>query len=176
MFRLSLNVKEQTTEMILALFIAFFTSQAILADEIKLGSSTFRQTLENEIAEQTRGLSSAPASSYEARAWCYYQLGDYEKAVADYSEAIREHAAKHQPSDAAYFGRSSAYRALNRYDEAIADYKQAQKEQWKTLRNFFVLGALILLLLSITIVLLMHKLFGHKRLTAWIFGKTKESS
>ena len=51
----------------------------------------------------------------------YYNQQEYDKAIADYSEAIR-----FDPSDAATFSyRGKSYDALQKYDKAIADYTEA---------------------------------------------------
>ena len=54
----------------------------------------------------------------EKRALAYSQKGDYEKAIADYSKAIRL-----KPDDAmAYYNRGLTYDRKGDYDRAIADF------------------------------------------------------
>jgi len=51
----------------------------------------------------------------------YRRKGDFDRAVADYNEAIRL-----KPTYAvAYYNRSFAYRAMGDYDRAIVDYNEA---------------------------------------------------
>jgi len=176
MLRLNKDTKTQIARALLAAFLAVSAFSGVLADETKLDSSTFKQILEQEIEQETKDMSQAEVLDYEKRAWCYFQLGDYEKAVADYSEAIRENSSKHRTSSAPYFGRASAYRALNKYTDALADYKQANKEHVKAFVNLFTLCALSTLLMAITVFFIIHKFLGHKRLSAWIFNKGKESN
>lgn len=151
--------------------LIFLAPLGAVADENKLDSTTFKQTLDREIEAQTQGLSSAPISSYEARAWCYYQLGNYQKAVDDYSEAIRLSAAKNKTAEIAYFGRASAYRALNKYDETIADFKQAQKEQAKLLADRLLNYALIFMLIGTIAFLLLLMVVGWKKVLHILSGR-----
>ncbi len=61
------------------------------------------------------------ALAYNNRAIDYRRNGDYDRAIADYSEAI-----KLEPKNtAAYYNRGVAYQAKNDYVHAIADYTQA---------------------------------------------------
>ncbi|MCA9891205.1 MAG: tetratricopeptide repeat protein, partial [Anaerolineae bacterium] len=53
----------------------------------------------------------------------YYELKQYEQAIADYDKAIQL-----EPQYAsAYYNRGLAYYMLNEYDLAIADYEAALK-------------------------------------------------
>ena len=55
------------------------------------------------------------------RGWSYHELGDYERALADYSEKIRL-----QPDVADGYGwRGAAYLDQGDYPKALADYSQA---------------------------------------------------
>ncbi len=61
------------------------------------------------------------AQDYFNSAYAAYEAGDYGRAIADYSEAIRL-----KPDDAsAYYNRGNAYRAKGDNGRAIADYDQA---------------------------------------------------
>ena len=59
--------------------------------------------------------------TYNNRGLAYFHRGDYDLAIADYSQAIRL-----DPKDAySHNNRGSAYRAKGDYDRAIADYDQS---------------------------------------------------
>jgi len=63
------------------------------------------------------------ADSYYNQGNDYYKKGLYDKAIADYSQAI-----KLDPNFVkAYYNRGVAYEKKNNYDKAIADYNQAIK-------------------------------------------------
>ena len=62
---------------------------------------------------------------YYARANSYYQLGEYEKAIADYTKAIQGN-----PKDkVSYSERAKVYRLLGETEKAIADENTAKKLQ-----------------------------------------------
>lgn len=51
----------------------------------------------------------------------FLEQGDYDKAIADFTEVIR----LNPQSDSAYLNRGNAYSDNNDYDKAIADYTEA---------------------------------------------------
>ena len=58
---------------------------------------------------------------YSIRGDAYQWKDDYDRAIADYTQAIRLN-----PDDAyAYYSRGKAYHWKDDYDRAIADYEQA---------------------------------------------------
>jgi len=60
------------------------------------------------------------ADAYFNRGDAYDEIGEYEKAIADYSKAIEL-----KPGDAlAYFNRGNAYGEIREYGKAIADYSR----------------------------------------------------
>jgi tetratricopeptide (TPR) repeat protein len=60
------------------------------------------------------------AKAYYNRGIAYMDLGQYHKAVADYTEVLRI-----KPDDAdAYFNRAAAYDHLEEHDKEIADYTE----------------------------------------------------
>ena len=62
------------------------------------------------------------ASSYRSRGDVYYQKGEYNKAIADYDEAIRLDC----PDEVhTYRSRGDAYYQKGEYDKAIVDYDEA---------------------------------------------------
>ena len=71
----------------------------------------------------TRPSGSIPkyACAYHNRGYAWYGKKEYDKAIADYNEAIRL-----DPKDAmAYYNRGCAWSGKKEYDKAIADYNEA---------------------------------------------------
>ncbi|MDR1785728.1 MAG: tetratricopeptide repeat protein, partial [Spirochaetaceae bacterium] len=63
------------------------------------------------------------AEAYFDRGIAYFYNGDYDKAIADYTQTIRL-----DPDNViAYYNRGVAYHDKGDYDKAIADYTQAIK-------------------------------------------------
>src|SRR5207247_1201221 len=60
------------------------------------------------------------ATAYAERGDVWQQHGEFEKAIADYSEAIRL-----KPQAAIYFSRAQAWTALEQPAKALADYTDA---------------------------------------------------
>jgi tetratricopeptide (TPR) repeat protein len=61
------------------------------------------------------------SESYNGRAAAYYDKGDFDNAVADYTKAI----SLNSTNSAAYYNRGLAYSAMKDFEKAIADYGQA---------------------------------------------------
>ena len=67
------------------------------------------------------------AAAYYLRGVTYHSKGELEKAIADYTEAIRinpDHAK-------AYNNRGAAYEYKGEYDKAMADYAKAKELGYK---------------------------------------------
>src|SRR6266542_1805046 len=62
------------------------------------------------------------AEAFNNRAIGYRRKGEYDRAIADYEQAI-----KLKPSAEAYFNRGNAHLGKSHYDHAIDDYNQAIK-------------------------------------------------
>ena len=60
---------------------------------------------------------------YSNRAWVQYALGNYDAAVADFSEAIKIDS----EFDSAYFGRATVWQTKKDYQRALIDAKEAAK-------------------------------------------------
>ena len=60
-----------------------------------------------------------------ARANAYYQIGEYDKAIADYNEVIREAILLDYGNGFTYHSRADAYFQKGDYDKAMADYDEA---------------------------------------------------
>lgn len=67
---------------------------------------------------------------YYLRGQAYYELGEYEAAIADLTETIRS-----RPNSLAYYYRGLAYEANNQHAKAIEDYaflvRQAEEHGWE---------------------------------------------
>jgi tetratricopeptide (TPR) repeat protein len=60
---------------------------------------------------------------YANRAWVQYARGNYNDAIADFSESI-----KRDPEfDSAYFGRATVWQRMKDYQRALSDAKEAAK-------------------------------------------------
>jgi hypothetical protein len=82
-----------------------------------LGKREFDQAREFNAAIE---LNPDNADAYFNRGDAYDEIGEYEKAIADYSKAIEL-----KPGDAlAYFNRGNAYGEIREYGKAIADYSR----------------------------------------------------
>jgi tetratricopeptide (TPR) repeat protein len=100
-------------------------STADFAEDTKLCGSSSNP--DEKIAACTRQISSGRwtgrnlASAYTARATGYYRKNDYDRAIADYTEAIRI-----DPKYAiAYDNRGNVFHRKGDYDRAIRDYDEA---------------------------------------------------
>jgi tetratricopeptide (TPR) repeat protein len=63
-------------------------------------------------------------TAYAQRAYAYTQIGDAEKAIADYSEVLTR-----QPDANTHYDRGGAYEKKGDFDKARADYEQAIRLQ-----------------------------------------------
>jgi tetratricopeptide (TPR) repeat protein len=101
-----------------------------------------------------------------ARAWCYYQLGEYEKAVDDYTVVLQYKTTPiSKPTfTTAWLGRAAAYAALGRNEEAVDDYNKAlaslQHDLSLSWSTFFVLTAVVMTILGIALCYLSFVFFG----------------
>lgn len=113
---------------------------------------------------------------YEAlvgRAWCYYHAGQYENAIADFSEALNLAATSTYKADrsALYFARASALSALGRHAEAAADHRSAMEALHdetvtKERANTLLFAAAVLLACGLSFVGLSVLVFGPSGLIA----------
>ena len=76
-------------------------------------------------AEYTKVIELAPKdwSSWNQRAWAYFQQQRWDQAVADYSKAIELNPNVHTT----WFHRGHAHMALKKWDEVIVDYSELLK-------------------------------------------------
>jgi tetratricopeptide (TPR) repeat protein len=93
----------------------------------------------NAIKYYSQGLELEPRSrpAYEHRADCYYELHQYELAIADYSKAIELTRKPDLLLGIAYNNRGYAYKELGKYDSAIADFTSAIRTDPKC-ANFYL--------------------------------------
>jgi tetratricopeptide (TPR) repeat protein len=158
------------------------TSLVAAAADTKIDGAKFKQLLDKEVVEQTKDMNLVPIAGHEARGWCYYELGQYDKAIDDYSEAIRLSGLKRflrRPIGAAYIGRASAYKALNKYDEALSDYQQAQRADtgvFLSWPQFFMALSGLLVIIGFMLVVISIKLFGPKGLLSILGQRQMEKA
>jgi tetratricopeptide (TPR) repeat protein len=88
------------------------------------GSAADKDAQKYLIAALTGLLKANPKNdfAYYRRGILYFELGQYERAIADFSENIR---LSKTVGAGDYCVRARAYRAVKKYDPAIADYKKA---------------------------------------------------
>ncbi|MGL5059475.1 MAG: tetratricopeptide repeat protein, partial [Microcoleus sp.] len=113
-----------------------FEMQVDLAEELKyltlvtVGVSAYAaDDWDNTIAQLTTALSEAkpnktaldPAAIYFYRGTAYSRKGEYERAIADYNQAIQLNPKLAE----AFYNRGTAYSNKGEYDRAIADYDRA---------------------------------------------------
>jgi tetratricopeptide (TPR) repeat protein len=110
----------------IAMATALLASPAIAASASPKDVADCRQSVDpdREIAGCTRTLASTglarPASAFAYRALAWHNKGEFDRAIADYSEAIRL-----EPDFAqVYTGRGGAWMEKGEYDRAIADFDE----------------------------------------------------
>jgi tetratricopeptide (TPR) repeat protein len=114
--------------------------QAKAGDKKMNGPADEAARLEKALASATEIIRRDPsdAVAYTIRAATYRQMGDYDRAIADYTEAIRlaRAFAQDHPTDAlarggvaarAYLHRGACHDAKGEPDKALADYKEADR-------------------------------------------------
>ena len=86
-------------------------------------SLVYSPTCQIELSDDSPGSLKNDAVAYYNRGNSRHELGNYQGAIEDYTQAIRI-----DPNlDSAYFNRGNAYLDLENYQRAIADYTQAIK-------------------------------------------------
>lgn len=87
------------------------------------------QYLRHEIAECDAALRHDPdyRTAYWHRADCYRELGDFDKALADYTHLIQ--LVPNTESAEVYYGRGSVRQEIEDFEQAIADYTEAIKRR-----------------------------------------------
>ena len=87
------------------------------------GSAADKDAKKYLITALTRILKTSPNDfTYYRRGMRYFELGQYELAIADFSENIR---LSRTLGAGDYIVRARAYQAIKKYDPAIADYRKA---------------------------------------------------
>lgn len=78
--------------------------------------------VQRAFADYNKALALMPymAEAYTNRGNLYYKIGEFEKAVSDFSEALN-----YAPSAMFYYNRGRGYHALRDYELSIADYSKA---------------------------------------------------
>ncbi|WP_225977435.1 tetratricopeptide repeat protein [Nostoc sp. CENA543] len=79
---------------------------------------------------------------YYHRANSYYNLGNYQAAVVDYTEVIRQNTGKFGFSRGAYWNRARAYEKLGEKQQAIADLTQLIGSSSKNAEEYLFRGKL----------------------------------
>jgi len=95
---------------------------------MKIDRQKFQALCQNVIADSSDALRLAPpvmlvrAQLLESRSGCYLGLGDYDRAMADYSKINTIYS---KPTYDGYRGRAKAYVLKGEYDKAIADFTKS---------------------------------------------------
>ncbi len=107
--------------------LAAAPARADALDDARAGIAAQRQNrLDDAIRLYTKALAAGSlptqdqAVVYLDRATAYHRLGEYDKAIADYTAVIAR-----KPSAEAFNDRGNSYRLAQRYAEAIADLSEA---------------------------------------------------
>ncbi|MBW4649432.1 MAG: tetratricopeptide repeat protein [Kastovskya adunca ATA6-11-RM4] len=79
---------------------------------------------------------------YYHRANAYYELGNYQAAVEDYTEVIRQNTGRLGFSSVAYWNRARAYEKLGEKQKAISDWTQVISENASSADAYFFRGNL----------------------------------
>ncbi|WP_427160757.1 tetratricopeptide repeat protein [Aliinostoc sp. HNIBRCY26] len=95
-------------------------------------------------------LSPQAEEPYYHRANSYYNLGNYQAAVVDYTEVIRQNTGKFGFSRDAYWNRARAYEKLGEKQQAIADLSQLIGDSSTNAEEYLLRGK-------------MHKDLGNKK-------------
>ncbi len=99
-----------------------------IASGMKIDRQKYQTICQNVIADRTKALELAPPVVFiqtellKSRARCYSDLGEYDKAVADYSKI---NVLLPSPTFTAFEGRAKAYMLKGNFDKAIADFTAA---------------------------------------------------
>ncbi|MCG6137458.1 MAG: tetratricopeptide repeat protein [Nostoc sp. LLA-1] len=117
--------------------VADFISMGHFQEECEKDSlaavSTFTQAIKlNPQAEEP----------YYHRANAYYKLGNYQAAVTDYSEVIRQNTGKFGFSSPAYWNRARAYEKLGEKHKAILDLTQVIGDSSSNVDDYLLRGNL----------------------------------
>lgn len=80
--------------------------------------------------------------AYYHRANAYYQLGNYQAAVADYTDVIRQNTGRLGFSRPAYWNRARAYKKLGEKQKAISDLTQLIGDSSPNAEEYLLRGRL----------------------------------
>jgi len=109
--------------LIFSLILFFPFTDRVVARLIFVRGASLRNS-EATIELYSRAIALDPdfSTAYNNRGLAYYDKGDYDRAIADYDQAIQL-----EPDATTYYSRGLAYYYKGDYDRAIADYDQAIK-------------------------------------------------
>ncbi len=99
----------------------------------QIGGAIFRWLTGSEPVDE---FTTTVAITYAARGREYQAKGDYDRAIADFTDAIR----LDPKNSMAYFGRGDSYEGNGDYDRAIADLDEAIRLDPKNFRAYLIRG------------------------------------
>jgi tetratricopeptide (TPR) repeat protein len=119
----SIHIPDSVTDIAALAFNATSLKTVSLSRKTKLGNNSFPDTAQliYRDADGSAAAGGLTARDYNSRGLAFFQKGDYDSALADYSQAIR----LDPDYGDAYIGRGMTCYLKKDYDQAIADFTQA---------------------------------------------------
>ncbi len=111
----------------------------VFQEAVRLSGQAKTDALQRALAMAVRALKKDPGFwwALTLRAWCYGELGQHQRGLADLSEVLLR-----TKSPWAYINRANAYRKMGRFEPALADYGAALRINAEKVAAWFGRGGL----------------------------------